>query len=243
VKRSQERPSKGGFVQRPNTPIPPLPQKPSDTGEFTRLFSHPNPDAPRQKEAFPDYAHVKQDAGNLFSPTADTPKATPVERQEPGEYTRIFGGGTTAPPLPQTPPSPPKILPTESARVTDDPLIGTRPLPAAQPAPPPLVPKGPSEYTMVIQGNRPAEDAVMPGLPAGAPKAGAGTPPALPQMPAVPHVNVPKVSMPKPPAIPAASVPAPTVAGSNKKLVVFFAILAVLAIVLVLLVVLIAMKK
>jgi hypothetical protein len=167
-----------------------------------------------------------------------------VERQEPGEYTRIFGGGTTAPPLPQTPPSPPKILQAESSRLTDDPLMGTRPLPAAQPAPPLQVPKGPSEYTMVIQGNRPPEDAGVFGPSSDAAKPGAGSPPALPQMPAVPHVNVPKVSMPKPPAVPApAAAAVPAVAGSNKKLIVFLAILAVLAIVLILLIVLIAMKK
>jgi hypothetical protein len=231
VKRSQDRPSKGGFVQRPNTPLPPLSQKPSDTGEFTRIFSRPTPDAARPKDPFPDYGHAKQDPANFFSPAADTPKATPPERQEPGEYTRIFGGGTTAPPMPQAPlPQPP--LPKPS----DDPLLGTRPLPAAPPVIP-SAPRGPSEYTMVIQGSRPPEAAGVPASPVAAS-------PAPPHLPAVPPVNLPKPNIPKPPAIPAPAAAAlPAVAGSNKKLIVFFAILAVLAIVLILLVVLIAVKK
>jgi hypothetical protein len=54
---------------------------------------------------------------------------------------------------------------------------------------------------------------------------------------------VPQVSVPKPPAAPAlAQVKAPMQAG-NKKLIVFFSILAVLAVLLILLVVLIAVKK
>ncbi len=214
VKRSQDRPSRGGFVQRPHTPVPPLPQKPTDPGEFTRIFSHP---------------------------ASGAPKPTLPERQEPGEYTRIFGGGTVSPPpLPRPPAEPP------GSRTADDPLAGTKPLtavPAALIGPPAAV-KGPSEYTMVIQGNRPLREAGSPDSPPpSAATAGPGSAPALPQMPAIPQLTVPKVSVPKPPAMPA---PAPVnlpAAASNRKLVVFFAILAVLAVVLILLVVLITVKK
>lgn len=241
IKRSQDRPSRGGFVQRPNTPMPPLPQKsPAEPGEFTRIFSHPVPQTQKPKDVFADYPISSANSRDLFS-GGDLPKPKTPEAREPGEYTRIFGGGKVSPPIEQPLPAPPKAL-NPTPIPLDDPLQGTRHFSPAPAAPPP-VQKGPSEYTMVIHGNRPLQDA-----PAGnaSPTAGSAPPPAAPALPKVPpppQLKLPQVSVPKPPAAPAfAQVKGPTTAG-NKKLVVFFTILAVLAVVLILLVVLIAVKK
>jgi hypothetical protein len=96
---------------------------------------------------------------------------------------------------------------------------------------------------MVIQGNRPLQDAGIANASAASGPAPAANTPVLPKVPPPPQLKVPQVSVPKPPAAPAlAQVKAPMQAG-NKKLIVFFSILAVLAVLLILLVVLIAVKK
>ena len=237
VKRSPEKLSRGGFVQRPHTPMPPVPQKSSEPGEFTRMFSHPNADAPKSRDLFADYPDPKPESAKLFS-GAEMPKAKLPEHQEPGEYTRIFGGSTT--PLPEPPPPQQPFTVSDRAPASaDDPLRGTKPL-TVPPVMPAAAPKGPSEYTMVIQGNRPVEAA---GSPASAAGGNAASPLALPKVPAVPQLKVPSVSVPKPPAMPAPAQINAVAAASNKKLIIFFGILTVLAVVLILLIVLIAVKK
>lgn len=239
IRRSQDRSSRGGFVQRPNTPMPPVPQKSvAEPGEFTRIFAHPVPESQKPKDVFADYPISTANSRDLFS-GGDLPKPKTPEAHEPGEYTRIFGGGTVSPPIEQPPAAAKTVNPTPMS--LDDPLQGTRHFSPAPAAPPP-VQRGPSEYTMVIQGNRVAEEAGAGNSPA----AGSVPPPnapALPKIPALPQVKAPQVSVPKPPAVAAlAQVKTPAPAG-NKKLIVFFAILAVLAAVLIVLVVLIAVKK
>lgn len=243
VKRSQDRPSRPGFVQRPNTPMPPLPQKLAEPGEFTRIFSHPGPEVRKQNDIFADppvSSAARHDAltnGGDFAPTK------PPQARELGEYTRIFGGGTVPSPAEQSPITPKPPVPA----ALDDPLQDTRHFASAPPAPPP-VRKGPSEYTMVIQGNRPLQEvgagnaspAAEPLPAAGLPSAAIAPPlPKAPPAPQVPQVKTPLV--PKPPALAPAQVKIP--APGNKKLVVFFAILAVLSVILILLVVLITVKK
>lgn len=236
VKRSQDRPSRGGFVQRPHTPIPPLQPKPAETGEFTRLFAHPNTEVPKSGDRFPDYPSPKPDPGDPFSGGGNTPKAPPQDPAEPGEYTRIFGAAGGPSPLPSVS-KPANVFASPPA---DDPLRSTRPLEAAPPVSP-APPKGPSEYTMVIQGTHPS-----PGTGAGGPatpNTGAENASALPKFSVPLQPKVPAVSPPKPPAVPAPAAEVKVPAGGSKKLIVFFAILGVLAVVLVLLVVLIAVKK
>jgi hypothetical protein len=244
IRRSQDRSSRGGFVQRPNTPMPPLPQKSAaEPGEFTRIFSQPIPEAQKPKDVFAGYPISKGNSRDLFSGGGDLPQSKTSEAHEPGEYTRIFGGGTISPPIEQPPPAAPKVL-NPTPMPLDDPLQGTRHFSPAPVAPPPPVQKGPSEYTMVIQGNRPLQDAGIANASAASGPAPAANTPVLPKVPPPPpQLKVPQVSVPKPPAAPAlAQVKAPMQAG-NKKLIVFFSILAVLAVLLILLVVLIAVKK
>ncbi len=236
IKRGPDKPSRGGFVQRPHTPMPPVSQKASEPGEFTRMFSQPNAEAPKSENVFADYPNPKPDSPGPVYRT-DTPKPLESDRQEPGEYTKIFGPGVSSP-AEQQPQGPiPDAAAAPVSLATDDPLRGTKPLGVPQAAPS-FAPKGPSEYTMVIQGNRPVGDA-------GPPPAPSGGPPnlALPKIPAIPQVKAPALNVPKPPALPAPAQAAAVTAPSNKKLILFFAILAVLSIVLILLVVLIAVKK
>lgn len=234
IKRSHDRPSRGGFVQRPNTPMPPLPQKSAESGEFTRIFSHPSGEGAKSNDVFAGYPSSTTSPRDFLS--AELPKPRTAESHEPGEYTRIFGGGTVSPPIEQ--PAPPMTTKSPIATPADDPLLGTRHFEAAPPAPAP-VQKGPSEYTMIVQGNRPVEAG---GTSNTAPAAGnpPPAPPALPKIPAPPQLKVPQVSAPKPPAPAQVKIATPT---GNKKLIVFFGILVILAVILVLLVVLIAVKK
>lgn len=242
VKRSHDRPSRAGFVQRPNTPMPPLPPKSAEPGEFTRIFSHPGAEARKQDDVFADLPIPPATPRDVFKNGGDVLLPKVQEAREPGEYTRIFGGATVPPPVEQAPPITPKP-PAHAA--PDDPLQGTRHFAPAPPAPPP-VQRGPSEYTMVIQGNRPLQEAGVAnpspaaGPPAAEPPAAAGVPslPKVPPVPQVPQVKAPAI--PKPPVPAQVKMPA---APGNKKLVVFFTILAVLAVILVLLVVLITVKK
>lgn len=238
-KRSQDRASRGGFVQRPNTPMPPLPQKSAEPGEFTRIFSNPVPENQKSQDLFAGYPISTGNSRDVFRGNEDLPKPVLPESREPGEYTRIFGGGTVSPPLHQPQPVASKA---PIAIPADDPLQGTRQV-TPPPATPPPAQKGPSEYTMVIQGSRPLESAAA-GSDASA-VSGNGpvsSAPALPKVPTPPQVKVPPVSIPKPPSMPAPQVKV-SVPADNKKLIVFFAILAVLALALILLVVLIAVKK
>jgi hypothetical protein len=237
VKRSQDRPSRGGFVQRPHTPMPPLQPKATESGEFTRLFAGPNTEVPKSGDGFADQASSKPDPGDPFSGSRNAPKAPVQERAEPGEYTRIFGAGTVPSPLP-SPSAPANVFASPPA---DDPLRGTRPLDAT-PHAPTTPPKGPSEYTMVIQGSHLASDAGSAAGPA-TPNGGAENLSALPKFSVPPQAKVPAVSPPRLPAMPAPAAEVKVPVGGNKKLVIFFAILGILAVVLVLLVVLTAVKK
>jgi hypothetical protein len=239
AKRSPDRPSRGGLVQRPNTPVAPLQQKSAEPGEFTRIFSRPNTAGEgKPKDVFPDHATAQPDSAERFSGLRDLPKSLAPEPpqpgpSEPGEYTRIFGGGV--PPSPPQPASRPSDAP--GSFPADDPLRGTRP-PGVVPAPPPQ--KGPSEYTMVIQGSGHKGDGAVPG-PSGHDGEAAKIC-ALPKISgAPPPVKAPQISLPKAPPMPGPA-PVKKPGAENRKLIVFFAILAILAVVLIFLVVL-AVKK
>lgn len=93
-------------IERPGTPSPSnSPQPGSDTGEFTRFFSGPFAD--QEKPGVPSELNELNDI--------PTPR-----RQEPGDFTRVFGP-VVAPPKPPNPvlvepslPSDPKVKPFET---------------------------------------------------------------------------------------------------------------------------------
>ncbi len=269
--RGRDRPTRiSGFVQRPNTPLPPSPQQPppraSEPGEFTKAFSRPPIEGagstPKSYPAgsapggtafpgssdfgagspnvrsLPDAGGGTSEPPDMFSTAAGMPTPAAQPAKEPGEYTRIFGKDNA--PTPQQPSS----VATQRFSTFDDPLARNRP--SATPGTAPPAAKGPSEYTQVMQGAR-----VQPPSPEGvAQKSGDAAPAGLPGIPpmnvAVPnpmHMPVPAAKapvLPQPPALPQATVAAPTVA--NKKLIIFFLVLAALAILLVIVFV-IATKK
>jgi hypothetical protein len=215
IKRNQDRLSRGGFVQRPNTPMPPLPQKSAaEPGEFTRIFSQPLPESQKPKDLFADYPISTANSRDLLGGGGDLPKPKMPEAHEPGEYTRIFGGSTVSPPL-EPQPAVPRKTPDSPPESLDDPLQGTRHFSAAPPAPPP-VQKGPSEYTMVIQGNRPLEGAGAANASSAGSHAPASGAPVLPKVPVPPPLKVPQVSVPKPPAAPPAAAVNMAATAGNK---------------------------
>ncbi len=271
LKGGQDRFSKTGFVQRPSTPLP---------GEFTRLFSQASgeseaetksayaaPPPPRSPSAEPDFGSRNTGSSDPFWRTPDSSNADlgPAPAKEPGEYTRMFGAGSNpqgAEPKFTASPGPPP------PRTFDDPLNATTPLMPAVTTPP--VPKGPSEWTRIMQSNRPPQNAATN---APQPSAGGGAPPppgappfAMPPLnvsmppapnpmqamhmpapgaaaPPAPHMAMP--AMPAPPALKAPAMPAMApvaVANPNKKLLILLAVLGVLALLLVVLVVL-TLKK
>jgi hypothetical protein len=260
---SQDRPSKGGFVQRPNTPMPPPPAKQSEPGEFTRLFSsRPAPESAKPNASVPDLFGQSSDSRSGALEQAPRSRAEDffeAERHDPtpegpGEYTKIFGSGSAA----AAPQQPSSTAEPVQAPLIDDYGRGTRPVPSIPVAPPPPT-KGPSEYTLIVQGHRPSEVAGAPGSSAaGSDQAGSAK--AFPNLggsplkglhapPLVPGAHVPQPKLPHAPTLPAAgnaaklAADAGKAAGSpNKKLILLLVVLAVVAIVLVILVVL-ASKK
>ncbi len=265
----QERPSKGGgFVQRPNTPMPSPPAKQSEPGEFTRLFSRPAPEGAKPITPAPDFFGQSPDSKSGAIP--DLPlKTSPADffeeeprnpsHEGPGEYTKIFGSGTAASP----PQQPSTTAEPAHAPLVDDSGRATRPLTSPPVAPPftaPSASKGPSEYTMIVQGHRPPEGAGAPASSAAAPDQ-AGNAKPLPNLgaaplkglhapPLVPGAHVPQPKLPQAPKLPGAAAnaaklasgAAATAGSPNKKLIVLLVILGVLAVVLVILVAL-ASKK
>ncbi len=241
LNRSSDRPTRSGFVQRPNTPMPSLGQKGTDSGEFTNLFSRGNGASKKSGEA------------DMFKPQPETPMADPAQPQQPGEYTRIFGKGNIPAAADARSTAAPPVAP-----LLDDPLVRT---PIA-PNPPEMkhVPSGPGEYTRVIRGNRPlgepgannpGEAGEIPGAAPAMPMAAIGMPPLphappLPQLPPLPHAP----PLPQPPPLPQMKAPAapakleiPAAGAPNKKLLIFLAVLGFLALLMVGLVVLVALKK
>ncbi len=254
-----ERPSRGGFVQRPNTPVPPPSQKPAEPGEFTRLFSRPAPESAKPVAPLPDLSNQSAASRSFGTPdfggdprqgSADPFATEPGQStsEGPGEYTKIFGSGSTLPPLQQasTTAEPPP------ASLADDRLRGTRIFPSAPtpPAPPPS--KAPSEYTMVLQGNRPPADAQAPVSGAKQDQSGPAQPFLNLSAPADVAVKDMHPPVPPPPKIPQAPVAAnaaklaseaaPAVGSSNKKFIILLIVLGVLAVVLMVLVALVFKK-
>lgn len=155
-----------------------------DSGDFaTNAFGNP------RVERLPDLANRPSDLPNMFQSNAEAPTPMRSAAQEPGEYTRMFGkGGIPPPPL-----APSAVGPSPSFR-TDDPLGGTNiGMPAVVPGPQaPPQPSGPSEFTLVMMGNRPQEPGGGQGAPPTGAPAGGGAPGGMPAPPA----------MGKPPAFP-----------------------------------------
>jgi hypothetical protein len=253
--RAQERPSNPDLrragVQRPSTPVPPITPRPTESGEFTRLFkAHQSPSpAPAAPQEFgfnnprfgeaPDLGKPKPETPDIFNLSAEAPRPLASASQEPGEYTRLFGKSDV--PAVQ---KPSVVAAPVATPMVDDSSKSTCPLPAAAPppAPPPapVIAKAPSEFTQVLRGNRPSSP------PADMPLAGQAPAPALvvepvkvnitpPTPPSIPKPQIPPVSMPAPPAV--------AVAANSKTMVVFFVILGVLAVLLVILIVLLTTKK
>lgn len=261
----QERPSRGGgFVQRPNTPMPP-PAKSSEPGEFTRLFSRPAPEGAKPVTPAPDLFGQSSDSRSDAMPdlprggAADLFEAEPrkATSEGPGEYTKIFGSGTAASPpqQPSTTAEPPQ------APLVEDYGRATRPITSIPVAPAPAS-KGPSEYTMIVQGHRPPEDA-GPAASSGPGPDQAGSakpfpnlsaPPVAPLKglhppPLVPPSHPPQAKLPQAPKLPGAadaaklaSSAAPAAGNPNKKLILLLVVLGILAIILVVLVALAAKK-
>ncbi|MBV9294538.1 MAG: hypothetical protein JO145_03120 [Acidobacteriaceae bacterium] len=227
-----------GFVQRPNTPVPPLPQQPvpqrsAEPGEFTKIFSGRSPERassePKSDPLTPASLGAlsptgKSDVPDMFSTSAAMPVPAPEPPKAPGEYTRIFGKGNL-PPIQE-----PSGLATQRISSSDDPLARNAP----SPRPSPVGTKGPSEYTQVVQGARsqPASTGeAAPQQTNEAPPAAAPIPPINPGVAPPPMHMPPAPHAPPPPALPSAAgaVPVP----ANKKLLIFFSILAALAVLLV----------
>jgi len=231
VTRGQDRPSRiSGFVQRPNTPGVPLPQRSHEPGEFTRIFSRPADEAASTgPKSQPPAALFPE----MFPATSGIPAPTPAPSAEPGEYTRIFGKGNAPPAIQQ-----PSTTVSPRARSFDESL--TKAAPAGPSAPVPPIAKGPSEYTQVIQRKPPQEASVAAPAPGGA---GSSVPPVPPLNLSVPKVQPPAAPSLKMPAAAMPTAPPPiNVAGSNKMLIIFFSILGALA-VLIVIVCAIVLKK
>src|SRR5579884_967989 len=240
VTREVQRPS--GGVQRPQRPSSPLPQRPSsEPGEFTKLFSRaPESPAPPERRA--------SNLDDMFERAPAAPSAPPASAPEPGEYTRIFGKGDLGPPAQQ----PSTVAPQAPASILHDPVAPASPIQSvnetrqvpkpAAPAPPAA--HAPSEYTAVMSGLGASRVGAPAGEQAHPAPGGAASSMKLPQAPAIPGVQPPKMpaaAMPqaKLPEAPKTAVPAP----SNKKLIIFFCVLGILTVVLIVLIAMIALKK
>lgn len=228
-------PNPAGFVQRPSHAPPPPPAPPSKLaveGEFTRLFARQTNDP-----ANPGMVARKPEIADPFATSSQSsiPSsiASPPPAQEPGEYTRMFGKGSSIPVSSPSTTAPPV------ERGLNEPILPA-PSPFVAPSAAPLAPAGPSEFTRVI-GAKPVQPA-----PAAAPPPHAAAPAApAPLMPALkppPIVPPPMPKIPKPPAPAAAALPAAKAVGkaaasSNKNLVIFLVALAVVTILVVVLIV------
>lgn len=221
--RSSERPSNPGFVQRPGDPTPtpaappppvappppptaktPEPEK-TQPGEFTRMFMNtPSTTAPASSSAPPGRmsdSFANPSGAGMFGGQSQSSEV-PASPQKPvGEYTRIFGSGSQAPPVQQqstvAPPKPP---------VSDDPLQRA-PQFAPVPPPPATSAQGPSEYTLVMSGRA--------GEPAGnGPKPGSPGSPGGPSAPSIPLPQM-QVNVAPPNPMQGLRVPPPPSAGGS----------------------------
>ncbi len=270
-------------VQRPNSPIISsrnLNGDGSNSGSFTGRFA-PRREAPTPRgEKGGDSAlrnpwaapspelnkpwQARDEAAHFDSKPPLMP--TPPPKDEPGEYTAIFGHGNVPPPPRQSAVTPPPLAPIMS----DSPSARTFPDVPVTPQPP----KGPSEFTVVSKGRpgNPGSDSISPeaSSAAGTPKMPVGvnfTPPNIqsmipgtggsPHMPSGSAAASPSGANVSSPAG-GASVHAPTITpmgvpqikapagGASRfsdqtKLILFFGALAILAVILV--VVLAAIQK
>jgi len=220
---------------------PPAAAKPPEPGEFTRMFQAPpaaRPEAGPPPPKGGEYTEFfKPSPGGMplgpqfpsasQFPAAPPPPAPPPPRQDPGEYTRMFGPGALSDAPPAVPaaqaPSPPASYgpgggATQAFRVTP----GSAPV---------ATPQGPSEYTRMISVPSnlaaPPAAAPMPGMP----RMGIPQMPAIPQQPVMPQMAYAPPPMPQmaPPQamVPPATVPAPK--SSNTLLIAIFCLLAFLA--------------
>ena len=181
--RNQDRPSKTGFVQRPNTPVP---------GEFTKLFSAMNNDAGAPKPqlgSVPEAGRRESDPRDFFERPPEAPSASGPSTQKIGEYTRIFGSPNSPPPIQE--PSAPRQAVNKSA---DDAFVSTAIPQRPQPPPMPAVPKGPSEYSLVMKAHEPPPAPAAPPAPA-VPVALQGV--KIPSAPPVPKASAAPTAVPK----------------------------------------------
>jgi hypothetical protein len=259
-----DRPPRSSSVQRPHTPmpfIPPITSRSTDPGEFTRLFSKegagPGGNAPPSP---PERPKAPTDHEEFFKPLSEPAVSPPPVAPQSGEYTRIFGKGDAPPPVQER-----SALGTNAPTHSDDPLFSSQPGrlngPKSGAAP------GPSEYTRVIEGGRPAtpnaSESNRP-VPTEVPAGSVPVPPnplgsiPVPSPSVVPPpiakpagsvhaaVQAPKVQLPAGAAgaVKAAAGAKDAVAAgkNNTKMIVFFAVLGLLALLMILLVVL-ALKK
>jgi len=167
------------YVQRPNSPAPPLPPppaKPTEPGEFTRMFSRPDnvPGASSQPVQYPPPPDVRSDpmgfakppsnqlndlSNNLFNDKIEVGRPLPSSQPQQSEFTKIFGAvGSEATPI-----APPAVVAAQRDQPLLDEAQNTRQLPAMRPQPPTPPPSGgpgsgapasgsPSEFTMIMQG-------------------------------------------------------------------------------------------
>jgi hypothetical protein len=212
------RPQRSGAVQRPaNAPVPPLPQRAFDSGEFRRTGIESN----RSSES----GEIKRQAPGEFTRLFSAPQGGALPPQSskpplpsagglpdpgepaPGEYTRLFGNASNTPPFTPSPATP--LQTTGKYDVA---------FPTGTPAMSGELPRGPSEYTRVIGRN----ELRAAGL--------------------APESQVPAS---QPPAAPAPTAAAPTPdkpAAANKRLTIFLIVIALLAAGLVIAVILLAKR-
>jgi len=143
-------------VQRPNTPVPPprTLNGDSSSGNFTERFAPPRQNAPVLKtEQYGVYNPQMGPAPDLSKSSLpdhggsfDFSKPA-SQKEQPGEYTSLFGRGDVPPPPRQSAVSPSPAAPMMS----DSPnSFSARPLRDVAPE----APKGPSEFTVIAQGRQ-----------------------------------------------------------------------------------------
>jgi hypothetical protein len=159
-----ERTQNSPYVQRPNSPPPPLPAKQNEPGEFTRMFSHADKAADKAQHAAsqpvdpmgfakPQSSPFSDVSDNLFNNKIEVGGPLASSQPQQGEFTRLFGAvGSEAPPI-----APPGVV----AAKREHPMLdeGTRQLPVMRPQLPATPPSSgevsagtPSEFTMIMKG-------------------------------------------------------------------------------------------
>ena len=210
----------------PAPPPPPLVSEKPQPGEFTRLFRNPL-------------------ATPAESPISSLPTNSPSTRT-PGEFTRIFGGGTppgtSVPPPPAAMPAPPPPPPTTPGPLTES--LDPRHAPTSKPDSNQLAAtSAPGEFTRVIRGS--GGIGSSPTQPPAPPPAAAAPASPVPtfQAPSLPTAPPPPAAPPAPaphmPTIPVAAPPAPaapqaaTMGRPSTALIILFVVLLVVALALI----------